>query len=256
MQKIINPNTFAPLLDLWWLIPIAIIAFVFKTPTFKGWLGEFIVRIASKIMLDKKIYHPFHDVMLSTPDGTTQIDHIFVSKFGIFVVETKNMKGWIFGNPNQSMWTQQIYKVKNQFQNPLRQNYKHSKAIHQLLDISEEAIIPLVVFVSDATFKTSMPENVTRGIGFIRYIKEKQTVRLEAKQVTAAIAAIKSGKLSSPKVKKEHIERLKSRSDSESKQLCPKCGSEMVLRTARSTGKQFWGCSRFPTCKVTRQINK
>jgi len=206
-------------------------------------------------MLDKKIYHPFHDVILSTPDGTTQIDHIFVSKFGIFVVETKNMKGWIFGNSNQSMWTQQIYRAKNQFQNPLRQNYKHSKAIHQLININEENIIPLVVFVGDATFKTPMPENVTRGIGFIRYIKEKQTVRLDSKQVTSVIAAIKSGQLSSPKVKKEHIERLKSRSNSESEQLCPKCGSEMILRTARSTGKQFWGCSRYPACKTIRKIN-
>ena len=32
------------------------------------------------------------------PDGTTQIDHIFVSHYGVFVVETKNTSGWIFGN--------------------------------------------------------------------------------------------------------------------------------------------------------------
>jgi hypothetical protein len=33
---------------------------------------------------------------------------------------------------------------------------------------------------------------------------------------------------------------------------CPKCGSDMVLRTAKSgatQGEKFWGCSRFPQCR-------
>lgn len=38
---------------------------------------------------------------------------------------------------------------------------------------------------------------------------------------------------------------------------CPACGSEMQLRTARrgpNTGSRFWGCSRFPKCRGTRQV--
>lgn len=34
--------------------------------------------------------------------------------------------------------------------------------------------------------------------------------------------------------------------------FCPKCGSKMVLRTARQgryAGSNFWGCSQFPKCK-------
>jgi len=33
---------------------------------------------------------------------------------------------------------------------------------------------------------------------------------------------------------------------------CTKCGSEMVMRAARSSpnqGKRFWGCSNYPKCK-------
>ena len=99
---------------------------------------------------------------LPTEDGTTQIDHIIVSKYGIFVVETKNMNGWIFGSERQKMWTQQIYRHKTKFQNPLHQNYKHVKTLENALDIEPEKIVSVIVFVGEATFKTSMPANVNR----------------------------------------------------------------------------------------------
>lgn len=87
---------------IWWLIPLALAISVFKSRWFKGLFGEMMVKLAAKLGLPSKTYHPFHNVALPTPDGTTQIDHIFVSAFGIFVVETKNMKGWIFGSERQA----------------------------------------------------------------------------------------------------------------------------------------------------------
>ena len=91
---------------LWYLIPIAILAGVLKSPWFKGVVGEFIVNLSAKFLLDKEKYQLIKNVTLPTEDGSTQIDHIIVSEFGVFVVETKNMKGWIFGGPNQKTWTQ------------------------------------------------------------------------------------------------------------------------------------------------------
>ncbi|MGR5279715.1 nuclease-related domain-containing protein, partial [Vibrio rotiferianus] len=88
-------------------------------------------------------------------------DHIVVSKYGIFVVETKNMKGWIFGSARQRQWTQKIYRHSSKFQNPLHQNYKHIKALETLLGCSEEHLHSVIVFIGDSTFKTEMPPNVT-----------------------------------------------------------------------------------------------
>ena len=96
---------------LWWVIPILLFISIFKTPWFKGVLGEALVKLAAKLRLPEDTYHRIHNVTLPTPDGTTQIDHIFVSRFGIFVVETKNMKGWIFGGENQPQWTQKIFQI-------------------------------------------------------------------------------------------------------------------------------------------------
>lgn len=80
------------LLKLWWIVPALLVIGVLKSPWFKGVLGEALVNFTAWLGLPVEIYHRIHDVTLPTPDGTTQIDHIFVSRFGIFVVETKNMR--------------------------------------------------------------------------------------------------------------------------------------------------------------------
>ncbi len=67
----------------------------------KGWIGELKTGFNLWAGLDKNLYHRFHDVIIPSNHGTTQVDHILVSPFGIFVVETKNYKGldlWV-GRP-------------------------------------------------------------------------------------------------------------------------------------------------------------
>jgi len=162
----------------WWLLPLLLIAALFKSAWFKGFTGEVMVNMAARLFLDKNDYHLIKNVTIPTENGTTQIDHIIVSRFGVFVVETKNMKGWIFGSERQKTWTQQIYKSKHKFQNPLHQNYKHTKTLEAALSLESEKVFSVVVFVGDSTFKTTMPENVTHGGGYIRYIKSKTQILL------------------------------------------------------------------------------
>ena len=95
-------QAFGPLISsFWWLIPLLITVTILKMPFIKGVVGEFQVNLAAKFFLDKHIYTLFKNVTLPTEDGTTQIDHVIVSRYGVFVIETKNMKGWIFGRPQQ-----------------------------------------------------------------------------------------------------------------------------------------------------------
>jgi len=103
-------------------------------------------------------YRRYNNVILKTPDGTTQIDHILISPFGIFVIETKDYKGWIFGDAHQKQWTQSLIgrgysSVKYQFQNPIHQNYKHVKAVQGFLGVEPKALFNVVVFVGTAEFK-------------------------------------------------------------------------------------------------------
>ncbi len=239
---------------LWYLIPLGILAALLKSPWFKGVIGEFVVNLGARWFLDKDTYHLIKNVTLPTDDGSTQIDHVIVSMYGVFVVETKNMKGWIFGTPNQKTWTQQIYRHKTRFQNPLHQNYKHTKVLGTLLGLSDEQIFSVVVFVGDSTFKTAMPENVTYGMGYIRFIKSKIQPVLSEKDVQTIKAKIEAGRLTpSLKTSREHVKHVKTIiAHKNDQKQCPKCGSVMVLREVKkgkNMGNKFWGCSKFPKCR-------
>lgn len=259
----------------WWAIPFFIAALYLKTPSGKGFLGEMVVNFSAKLMLDGSKYHLIKNVTLPTEDGTTQIDHIIVSKFGVFVIETKNYAGWIFGGPNQKMWTQKFPRSSRQFQNPLHQNYKHARTLGDLLGLENDAIHSLIVFVGDSVFKTPMPENVTHSGGYIRFIKSKICPVLLDEQVTEIVGKIQSGRLKpSMKTNREHTQHVndivakkttsihpaaddsKIKPDGEGDR-CPKCGGSLVLRTIKTgakVGSTFIGCSAFPSCRFTHKV--
>lgn len=245
-------------LHFWYLIPIILIVMFFKTPDGKGIIGEFLVNIAINTRLDKNKYHLLKNVTLPTEDGTTQIDHIIVSQYGIFIIETKNMKGWIFGDEHQKTWTQKIYKHTSKFQNPLYQNYKHTKTIESLLELEADKVFSIVTFVGESTFKTKMPKNVTHGGKFISFIKSQTNKLLSEKEVQKIISLIENGQLSKiRKTNKEHVEHVKKIvKEKESTSICPKCGSGLVLRVSKqgvNKGNKFYGCSNYPKCRHTVQ---
>jgi hypothetical protein len=137
--------------------------------------GESIVR--NIILADFKSpnYHLMNNITIAFQDGTTQIDHILISTKGIFVIETKNYSGWIFADEKSRQWTRVHFRKKNQFQNPLRQNYKHQKAVQGLLDfLPKEYIHSIVVFTGDAEFKTPIPKGVVDYSRLTDYINTYQ----------------------------------------------------------------------------------
>ncbi len=216
---------------------------------FKGWFGEQKTEFNLWFSLDKKLYRRFHDVIIPSSNGTTQIDHILVSPFGLFIVETKNRKGWIFGSETQSTWTQVVYKDKYTFQNPLRQTHRHMKVLSKFLDLNESHIQTVVYFNGDSEFKTELPSNVlSYGLG--SYIKQFNDTVLSDTEIQRICGLLidTEGKIS----KQEHIQSLHERYSSDT--ICPKCGSELVERTVEQTGSKFIGCSGYPKCRYTKEI--
>ncbi|PTQ67076.1 nuclease-related domain-containing protein [Pseudomonas sp. GV071] len=241
-----------------WFIPLMVLVGLLKTPWAKGYIGELLVRLFAHWRLDKNTYRRLHNVTLNTLDGTTQIDHVFLSRFGIFVLETKNMSGWIFGGEKQAQWTQKLYKHTFKFQNPLRQNYKHLKALEATLGVNAEQLHSVITFVGGSTFKTQMPANVTQGIGFIRYIKAFQEPIFSQAEVDIFLQALQTGRRAATlATHREHVQNLKRRNDPTAERQCPKCGSALLIRTVKSganAGKQFWGCSAFPKCRTMQSL--
>lgn len=246
------------LIALLWFLPVVVLIVIAKSPWFKGLVGETFVKLTTKVALPKKVYQSIHNVILPVSDGTTQIDHVIVSRYGIFVIETKNMRGWIYGGEKQSQWTQRFYKQSFQFQNPLRQNYKHVKALQSLLDIPEDTVHSVVVFTGENTFKTPMPENVTKGTDYIRYIRSFYQEVLSEGQVKSAALTIESRRIEpSRQTHQEHVAALNERNEPDAERKCPACGSVMVVRTARrgpNAGSKFLACPGYPRCKTTMPL--
>ena len=235
------------------LIISAIFYLLFRTSRSKGSIGE--LKVNRKLNSLNRLgdnYQIFHNVTLKTFDGTTQIDHILISTHGIFVIETKNLTGWIFGGEYQKQWTQVLYKKKYKFQNPIHQNYKHVKALQRLLGTDIGSLVNLVVFVGDCKFKTEMPHNVVKLRELLPLIKSYASDILNEENIEKYVTILNDTIDNSPVTESEHINKLKQNS---SDPICPRCGKPMVLRTAQkgsNAGSQFWGCSGFPSCKATR----
>ncbi len=184
-------------LVLAFLAAVVVLASVVRSARFKGFLGELRVKVATGLRLNGRTYRSLHNLTLPTRDGTTtQIDHVIVSEFGVFVIETKNLAGWIFGNERSRKWTQSIHRnSRYQFLNPLRQNYGHVKTVEKLLGLGPRCLHSVVVFVGKSEFKTTMPPNVLTPRELIRHIKSKTDVLLSDEQVEASIRTLERSRI-------------------------------------------------------------
>jgi len=207
------------------------------------------------------------------------------------VVETKHYKGWLFGGEDDRTWTQKIHGGHSQkFQNPLRQNYKHTECMTTMLGLSPDQVQSVIVFTGDCTLKTrdKLPPNVTYPGGCVRYIKSQAEPVLGQEDVRAVEAAIQEGRLQpGRKTAREHVAYVKSLHPDEPPApaaplppkaaipapaapvptdpatretvVCPGCGAPMVLRTSKrgaNAGGQFWGCSNYPQCRQIVDVSE
>ncbi len=219
---------------------------------FRGWIGEKKTTFYLWLSLPNKSYCIFHNVILPSKNGTTQIDHLIISVFGIFIVETKNKKGWIFGDGKQHIWTQSIYGKKYAFQNPLRQAFRQKKILSEFLNLDESNVHTVIYFVGDCKFKTSLPDNVINsGVG--RFIKRFRNQILSTEDVNRVIKAVDKHLSESSLSNRDHIKSLRKRLSSNT--ICPKCGANLTERIANrgsKAGTKFLGCENYPKCQFTK----
>lgn len=218
----------------------------------KGAAGEAQSRLAMFLFLPAE-YTVLHNVTVPTPRGTTQIDHVVVSRYGVHVIESKNIKGAIYGAADQARWTVCLGRQKHRMLNPLAQNRAHIKALAAALRLPESTFHSMVFFWSDGCrFTTEMPENVIRD-GFCTHIRSKRATLIAPQEVPNVVRAIQAARLpDTDATAQAHVARLKSRfhTPHQAGGPCPLCrGGRLVQRTAKATGRSFLGCSNFPRCR-------
>lgn len=248
-------------LSLGFLIGCILLVTVYKSK-FKGDIGELAVAVVLKD-LDKEKYKILHDIKIENPEAltkTSQIDHIIVSTFGIFCIETKVYKGKIYGKETSRQWCQYLTNKKNYFMNPVYQNYGHIKAIETILknDYRNMTYYSIIAFSGEANLDKVETQNakVCKIRDLEDLINELSVSEIcEKEDIQKIIQLINSNK--SRETDFNHardIKRLKKSNKEKIKEnICPKCGAKLI----ESEGKygKFIGCSNFPKCRFVTKIN-
>lgn len=175
--------------------------------------GEALVSKVLRSNFGAPEYHLLNHVTLRLKDRTTQIDHILVSRYGVFVIETKHYKGWIFANAQHSTWTQVIFKHKLRFQNPIFQNRLHVRAVQELLDfLPPDSIRSIVVFTGDAEFKTEIPAGVIELRHLVEHVRASSNEVMSTNRVQFCVGRLETSRLSiTGKTDLDHVQSLERR---------------------------------------------
>lgn len=227
------------------LLGLAFLLFKYYTPKIKGLIGENKTSKALKRLNTEK-YTVINNIELNTKGTSSQIDHIIVSNYGIFVIETKNYKGWILGYEKDQSWTQSIYRYKRKFYNPVLQNQGHIYALkHLLKNYKYLRYYSIITFTKRATLKTKTYTDVVYINKLVKTIKQYDSYHINEQTKNEIVSIILTAKRNNRN--KDKALRVTVNHHHRS---CPNCGGNLIERN----GKYgiFFGCNTFPRCKYTR----
>lgn len=223
------------------------------SPEFKGERGENTVAKILGATIEGEQY-VINDLLFKNEAGQScQIDHVFINKFGIWVIETKNYSGNIYGQENQREWTQVLAfgNEKNKFYNPIKQNATHIYHLSKQLN-AKNIFQNVVVFLSRADISNIISNNVY-SINELKTIKSKVTdISLSVSKMEYYYKRLLDLKNSVEISKSEHIENIHKMQEQIKQGICPRCGGNLVMRNGKNG--EFFGCSNYPNCKFTKDL--
>ena len=156
-------------------------------------------------------YHLLNHLTLPTKAGSTQIDHVLVSRFGVFVIETKHFRGWIYASADDRQWTQVLHRARFQFLNPIHQNFAHVLAVRELLNfLPADDIVSIVAFTGNAEFKTPVPEGVFHPADLVKYLKGRAREVMPVNRMQFCVGRLEAARLAITRATDvAHIEGLR-----------------------------------------------
>lgn len=275
----------------------------------KGEFGEYLTKYAIDSLAG--YFKTLQNIYLPHRGGTSEIDVLLIHEKGIFVFESKNYSGWIFGSSDSKNWTQCLNGgKKTSFYNPILQNKTHINALNNFIKLQNDIpVVSYIIFSERCEFK-KIPENtddvvILRRPNLIKVLKNDikrhppvltreqiddlynmltPLTNVSAETRQAHIANIEnthkkpvnvSKVMDSNSIETNKIDSMSDKTSSDSnleitleplcvqddtssatetitKMICPRCGSDMIKRTAskgENKGNIFWGCSNFPKCR-------
>lgn len=220
----------------------------------KGWWGEQrVARCLSKLPAE---YRVFNDVYIDSRGHSIQIDHLVISPYGIFVIETKNYSGYISGKQEWDMWYQRIYGHRYTLYNPIRQNTAHVTALQHILTIPATSFFPIVVFANKARLRCETASPVLKMRKLLGYIQSNNTILLTPDIVSRLSDQLTTALITDRNKENQHINETKriiaEKEEKIARGICPRCGGKLIERKGKYG--PFLGCSNYPYCKFLHNL--
>lgn len=220
----------------------------YKTTTEKGEDGEFFVKNIIGGTIQGKQYL-VNDLTISEKGKTSQIDHILINSNGIYVIETKNYSGRIYGYEHQMQWTQVLNKnTINHFYNPLKQNATHVYQLKNVLN-TKMPLFSMIVFIQGNIEGIHTPHVYT--LETLRQEIHKAEGTYSITEMVSVYNQLEVLKLKNNVTKEEHIQNIRKTIDDIENNICPRCGTRLIKKNGKYG--EFWGCARYPDCKFTKK---
>ena len=200
----------------------------------KGKRGE-LIAASFLSSLPEKEYLIINDLMLKNGDYTSQIDHVVVSKCGVFVIETKNYQGIITGGENSGNWTQNIYGHKYSLYNPVFQNQSHLSAVRKILrDNGKIKMISIVAFSGSATLRVMTGQaNVIYSSQLPALIRSYSDEVLTSGQVQTIYTKLAEANVVDREARRLHKKDARAQAQKTERKIasriCPRCGGARLL---------------------------
>ena len=244
---------------IWIVIAAAIMLYIIKAiirnPSRQGAIGE--NRVSNILSSLKGNYYTINNVIIPSQRATSQIDHVVVSPYGIFVIETKNYKGWIFGAENSEKWKETFRTTGGEFfRNPIKQNWGHIYALADYLNLDKSLFKSIVVFSNKATLHVESTTPVVYMSQLKRQIMSYNQEIISQDAVEIIFERIKNANLVGTEFGNKHVQLVQKQMELHRTTLqqgkCPQCGGNLVLRNGRYGA--FYGCTNYPKCKFTQNM--
>lgn len=235
------------------ILAISIFGIFLYSPKGKGWLAERMISIMlGKSKPNKK--YKINNFTFQHEDKTVQIDHIFINKNGIFLIETKNYRGRIYGEENAQNWTQVLNYGKSKFKlyNPIKQNKSHIFYLKQLLKDFNATFHSIIVLYNNTTKYIKSTTPVVSTLLLPQAIRQTQIeTKLSSEQINAIYQFLYSYKSNNKIKAKTHIKNVESRLKEIENDICPRCKHKLIDKAGKFG--PFVACSNFPNCKFIKK---
>lgn len=197
--------------------------------------------------------------------STTEIDILYITRKGMFVIESKNISGYIFGNSKHKQWTTSLKSgrygsKKYRFFNPIWQNNAHINALRNYCGSMK--MFSIVAFGDNCEF---MDISIKPEDGYLcHYSQFKDVIKqiwacepdLYDEMLVDNLVQTLSSLDKTPEITVDHLDYAQNGNNTG---FCPACGNRLVLRTAKkgpNVGHQFYGCANYPYCNYILNIEE